>query len=180
MATFSYSMGNLLLSFIKVPNLELLSVIKNLPFWYFIKAWNLETEISLILMSHAWPLPILTVSSEMLWIKKTPFETIFSLDIISRIIYGQEGRSTSIRDFGSPFTIIFFGSGALQISHSKFFFHVYPTVLPVYFLCTFKSNHLFKHSKWTCPKVPAQLQGVMNGFSWFYTSSKKQILQLNF
>lgn len=45
-----------------VPNLEELSKIKKRPFLWHNFAWTLETEISLNLISHSWPLPSLMVS----------------------------------------------------------------------------------------------------------------------
>ena len=39
------------------PNFELLSFNQNFPLAYERVAWNLETEISEILISDSWPLP---------------------------------------------------------------------------------------------------------------------------
>lgn len=47
---------------IKVPNFELLSKIKTFLFSIQRQEWNLETEISLILISSSFPQPILIKS----------------------------------------------------------------------------------------------------------------------
>jgi hypothetical protein len=62
-AALSFLTRNGLLRWIRVPNLESLSNTLNWLSWYWIIEWTLDTLISLILMSQAWPLPILIFDS---------------------------------------------------------------------------------------------------------------------
>lgn len=52
-------------------------------------------------------------------IKYMPFETFFSLDILSNIMYGVSGLSMSARSNVRPFISILFGSGSWQTSQSN-------------------------------------------------------------
>lgn len=148
----------------KVPNLDLLSWTKNLPSSVIlILAWNLETDISVTLISASWPLPTLMNCLSYIFITWTI--RMFCKVTLSITIKFVSGFSYSRISIGGPSFLICLadnlhlsetlvpslktcpGNLHLQSSHSRAFQQYVLTHSPS-FMLLFELSHSLRHSKW--------------------------------